>query len=304
MTPTAGQNSEVEQTPPSAAQQRTRILLITGMSGAGKSAALKALEDSGYEAVDNLPLSLLSSLVTPTAGKGRPLAIGIDIRTRDFGIEPLLQEIDELIRNAELEVLLLFLDCDDEVLRRRYSETRRRHPLAVDRPVTDGIKHERRLLSALRDRADQVIDTTNVTLNDLRRQLHGQFSLDEGTRFALFVMSFSYRRGLPREADLVFDVRFLDNPHYQEKLRPLTGLDDAVGAFIAADPGYDSFFDSLTNLLGPLLPRFSSEGKSYLTIAVGCTGGRHRSVFIAEQLAAWLGGQGQRVNVAHRDLDK
>ncbi len=304
MNPTAGQNPDVEQAPPSAAEERTRILLITGMSGAGKSAALKALEDSGYEAVDNLPLSLLSSLVTPAAGKGRPLAIGIDIRTRDFGVELLLQEIDELIRNAELEVLLLFLDCDDEVLRRRYSETRRRHPLAVDRPVTDGIRHERRLLSALRDRADQVIDTTNVTLNDLRRQLHGQFSLDEGTRFALFVMSFSYRRGLPREADLVFDVRFLDNPHYEEKLRPLTGLDDAVGAFIAADPGYDSFFDSLTNLLGPLLPRFSSEGKSYLTIAVGCTGGRHRSVFIAEQLAAWLRGLGPRVNVAHRDLDK
>ncbi len=156
----------------------------------------------------------------------------------------------------------------------------------------------------LRDRADQVIDTTNLTLNDLRRQFHELFSLDTGSTFALFVMSFSYRRGLPREADLVFDARFLSNPHYEDELRPLTGLDETIGKFISADPDYDAFFGSLKGLLGPLLPRFSSEGKRYLTIAVGCTGGRHRSVFIAEQLTAWLRQLGQRVNVAHRDLDK
>ena len=296
----AGAGSE----PGAGGEGRIRILLITGMSGAGKTAALKALEDIGYEAVDNLPLSLLSSLVTPAAGARRPLAIGVDIRTRDFGVDPFLHEIDDMIRHPELEVRLLFMDCEDEELRRRFTETRRRHPLAIDRPVTDGIKHERRLVSRLRDRADQVIDTTNLGLNDLRRQLHGQFSLDARSSLALFIMSFAYRHGLPREADLVFDVRFLANPHYETELKALTGLDGPVGEFIAADPGYEAFFHSLTMLLEPLLPRFSSEGKSYLTIAVGCTGGRHRSVFVAEQLAAWLQTEGQRVGVSHRDVDR
>lgn len=281
-----------------------RVLLITGMSGAGRSAALKALEDVGYEAVDNLPLSLLTSLVRPSGLPRRALAIGVDIRTRDFGVEPFMRQIEELVQHDDLEVRLVFLDCEDEELRRRFTETRRPHPLATDRPVTDGIRHERRLLSPLRDHADQVIDTTGLGLNDLRRQLHGKFSLDVRSSFALFVMSFAYRNGLPREADLVFDARFLANPHYEANLRELDGTDAAVGEFISADPGYDSFFDSLTALLQPLLPRFRAEGKSYLTIAVGCTGGRHRSVFIAERLAAWLQSQGQQVNLAHRELDR
>jgi UPF0042 nucleotide-binding protein len=304
MNSTAENATSAGGSPQPASGDRTRILLITGMSGAGKSAALKALEDVGYEAVDNLPLSLLSSLVTPSAVSRRPLAIGVDIRTRDFGIEAFRHEIDGLVSHADLEVRLLFLDCEDEALRRRFTETRRRHPLAHDRPVTDGIRHERRLLSPLRDRADQVIDTTDLGLNDLRRQLHGQFSLDAESSLALFVMSFAYRNGLPREADLVFDVRFLANPHYETELRPLTGMDKRVGEFISRDPGYAAFFDSLTGLLAPLLPRFSSEGKSYLTVAVGCTGGRHRSVFIAEQLASWLGAEGQHVSVAHRDMER
>ncbi len=306
MTDTAKNATAVDsgqQSAPASAD-RTRILLITGMSGAGKSAALKALEDMGYEAVDNLPLSLLSSLVTPSAVSRRSLAIGVDIRTRDFGIDPFVHEIDELMRNPELEVRLIFLDCEDEALRRRFTETRRRHPLAHDRPVTDGIKHERRLLSPLRDRADHVIDSTNLALNDLRRQLHGHFSLEAGSSLALFVMSFAYRHGLPREADLVFDARFLANPHYQAELQPMTGLDRPIGDFISADPGYGPFFESLTGLLAPLLQRFHAEGKSYLTIAIGCTGGRHRSVFIAEQLAAWLGTEGQQVSVAHRDMER
>lgn len=280
----------------------TRILLVTGMSGAGKTATLKAMEDMGYEAVDNLPLSLLASLVNPAAGTSRPLAIGVDIRTRDFGVAPFLQEIDALIRDPGIRVSLLFLDCDDEVLRRRFSETRRRHPLAVDRPVTDGIEHERRLLAPLRDRADAVIDTSNLPLPDLRRQLAGHFAPDAEAGFALFVTSFSYRHGLPREADLVFDVRFLANPHYDETLRPLTGTDAAVAEFIERDPGFATFFESLTALLEPLLPRYAGEGKSYLTIAFGCTGGRHRSVFCAERLAAWLRDKGQRTGVGHRDL--
>jgi UPF0042 nucleotide-binding protein len=277
------------------------ILLVTGMSGAGKSTALKAVEDLGYEAVDNLPLSLLSSLVHPDFGTRRPLAIGVDIRTRDFGVEPFLEELDSLIDYGELQVRLLFLDCEDEVLRRRYTETRRRHPLALDRPLLDGIEHERRLVSPLRARADLVIDTSHLSLNDLRRLLQGHFALAVDRTLAVFVVSFAYRHGIPREADLVFDVRFLANPHYDPRLRPLTGCDPEVGAFIGADEGFAPFFDGLTALLGPLLPRYASEGKSYLTIAVGCTGGQHRSVFVAERLAAWLDRNGHRVSVSHRD---
>lgn len=295
--------SEPQPKPVGATVERQRVLLVTGMSGAGKTAALKALEDMGYEAVDNLPLSLLTSLVrSPGASTGRPLAIGVDIRTRDFGVEPFLHELDVLIAHPELDVRLLFLDCDDEILRRRYTETRRRHPLAMDRPVSDGISHERRFVSPLRDRADAVIDTSSFAAADLRRVLQGQFALAASPELAVFVVSFSYRHGLPREADLVFDVRFLDNPHYVNSLRPLTGRDQAVADYVTRDPGWRPFFDSLTNMLKPLIPRFAQEGKSYLTIGIGCTGGRHRSVFAAEALAEWLRSQGLRVGLAHRDM--
>ncbi len=284
------------------ADRPVRVLLVTGMSGAGRTAALKSLEDIGYEAVDNLPLSLLASLVKPSIGTLRPLAIGIDIRTRDFGVEPFLHEIDDLIESPDIEARLVFLDCEDEVLRRRYSETRHRHPLALDRPLTDGIRHERRLLSPLRDRADLVIDTSEFTLGDLKRVLDGNFALEASQGLTVFVTSFSYRHGLPPEADIVLDARFLANPHYVDALRPLTGRDDEVGSFIVADPDYAGFFRSVTDMLGALIPRFSAEGKSYLTIAVGCTGGRHRSVYFVEQLAFWLGERGEQVAISHREL--
>ena len=284
----------------------TRVTLITGMSGAGHSSALKAFEDLGYEAVDNLPLSLLRSLVMPDPETGaplqRPIVIGVDTRTRGFDVDTLLREIDRLKGRPDLEVVLLYLDCDDEILRRRYTETRRRHPLVPDRPVPDGIRHERELLQPLRQRADVVIDTSGHTLGDLKRRLAAQFGRDVATEMAIFVLSFSYRRGLPREADLVFDVRFLDNPHYQPALRPLDGRDVLVASFIATDPDFVAFLDGLTRMLQPLLPRYEAEGKSYLTIAVGCTGGRHRSVFVAERLADWLTKQGRRVSLHHRDL--
>jgi UPF0042 nucleotide-binding protein len=280
----------------------TRVVLVTGMSGAGKSSALKALEDLGYEAVDNLPISLLDSLIAGTAARPRPLAIGVDIRTRDFAAGSVLQELDGLIRHKELDVRLLFLDCRTGVLQQRYSETRRRHPLAADRPVIDGIRHERTLVAPLRDRADLVLDTSDLTIADTRRALEGHFRLEAAPGLALFVTSFAYRYGVPREADLVFDVRFLANPHYEPEMRGLTGLDPAVGRFIAADPGYAVFFDALTALLRPLLPRFAQEGKSYLTIAIGCTGGKHRSVYVAERLAAWLAAEGRPAGVLHRDI--
>ena len=287
-------------------RDRGRFLLVTGMSGAGKSTALKAMEDMGYEAVDNLPLSLLPALIAPHESAAdlvrRPLAIGIDIRTRDFGVDELLGVLDGVVDHAGFDTQLIFLDCEDEILRRRYTETRRRHPLAADRPVVDGIAHERRLLLKLRDRSDIVIDTTGLALNDLRQFLRGHFALEIETSFAVSVMSFSYRRGVPREADLVFDVRFLANPHYVPDLQPLTGLDPAVAAYVAADADFEQFFASLTSLLAPLFPRFRQEGKSYLTIAIGCTGGQHRSVYVADRLTSWLTDQGEQASVAHREL--
>jgi RNase adapter protein RapZ len=285
------------------ARPSRRLLVVTGMSGAGRSTALKALEDLGYEAVDNLPLSLLRSLIEAAPAERRPLAIGVDVRTRDFGVGPLVQALDRMAAEHELELRIVFLDCEDDRLVRRYTETRRRHPLAGDRPVTDGILLERRRVLPLRDRADLVIDTTALTPADLKRILHGHFALGAGPGIAIFVTSFSYRRGLPRDADLVFDVRFLRNPYYVLALRPLTGRNPEVAAFIADDPDFAPFFERLRGWLAPLLPRFEGEGKSYLTIAFGCTGGRHRSVYVAERLAEWLVGQGRPVGVGHRDLD-
>ena len=280
------------------------VVIVTGMSGAGRSTALKALEDLGYEAVDNLPLSLLSTLLSPGKGGGRALAIGVDARTRDFGADPFIEELESLIEREDLLVRLLFLDCDSDVLQRRFSETRRRHPVTPDRRVTDGIKRERRLLSPLRDRADEVIDTTDMAIGDLKRLLDSSYALDAAPGLAIFVTSFAYRRGVPHEADLVFDVRFLKNPHYEDDLRPLTGKDAPVGTFIERDPDFSSFFENLTSLLEPLLPRFGAEGKSYLTIAIGCTGGKHRSVYTARKLRDWLAGKGERVSISHRDLNR
>ena len=194
------------------------------------------------------------------------------------------------------------MDCDDEELRRRYEETRHRHPLAIDRPVTDGIAHERRLVLALRDRADLVVDTTNMTPGELKTVLQRNFVGSPDNSLSIFLTSFSYRRGLPRSSDLIFDVRFLANPHYDGKLKDLTGRDEAVGKFVSGDPNFHEFFVNLTRLLEPLLPRYRSEGKSYLTISVGCTGGRHRSVYVVEQLALWFENLGQRVQTLHREL--
>lgn len=291
--------------PPAAATDpRRRVLLVTGLSGAGMSVALKALEDLGYESVDNLRLSLVPALVQQVESGNRPLAIVIDSRTRDFSADAFLDQVTALRRRPDLNVTLLFLECSDEVLQRRFTETRRRHPLALDRPVPDGIQRERALLAPLRDTADLSIDTTALSIHDLRRQLSGHFALDAEPGLLVSVLSFSFRLGLPREADLVFDVRFLTNPHWDPALRPLTGQDEAVARRVASDPDFPAFFANLTGLLQPLLPRYNQEGKSYLTIAVGCTGGRHRSVYVAERLAAWLRGVGVKTGLSHRDLER
>lgn len=279
----------------------TRVVLVTGMSGAGRSTTLRVLEDEGYEAIDNLPLSLLDAVVNEV-GLQRPVAVGVDIRNRDFAVAPVLEQIRRLAGDPRFDLTLLFIDCDDEVLGRRYTETRRRHPLAQGRPVADGIALERRLVAPLRERADLVIDSSQLAPGELRRQLLGRFGLSGTPGMAVFLTSFSYRHGLPREADLVFDVRFLTNPHYDPVLRPLSGRDEAVADYVARDPDFAPFFGQLTAMLEGLLPRYEREGKSYLTIALGCTGGRHRSVFVAERLAAWLGERGRAVHLAHRDL--
>ncbi|MEO3427653.1 RNase adapter RapZ [Pelagibius sp. CAU 1746] len=294
----AASQPEPGPTPP---EGSIRLVLVTGMSGAGRSTALRVLEDEGYEAIDNLPLSLLDAVVNEV-GLQRPIAVGVDIRTRDFAVGPVLEQIDRLAADPRFAITLLFVDCEDEVLGRRFTETRRRHPLAQGRPVADGIAAERRLVAPLRERADMMIDSSSLTPADFRQRLLGRFGLAATPGMSVFVTSFSFRQGLPREADLVFDVRFLANPHYDPDLKPLSGRDDAVGAYVERDPGFAPFFTQLTAMLGGLLPRYEREGKSYLTVAVGCTGGRHRSVFVAERLAAWLGAGGRQVHLAHRDI--
>ena len=279
-----------------------QVVLVTGLSGAGNSTVLKALEDLGYEAIDNLPLVLAGAVMGRSEDRVRPIAIGIDSRTRDFTAASLHEQLVALRGRPDLAVQMIFVDCDDDVLQRRFTETRRRHPLAVDRPVVSGIQQERAILMPLRDQADRLIDTSMLTIHDLRRLVETEFGLAPGTGLFVIVTSFSYRRGLPREADLVFDVRFLENPHWDPDLRPLTGLDERVQRYITADPDFTTFFDGLIGLLGPLLPRYNREGKRYLTLAVGCTGGKHRSVFVTERLAAWLRSMGLRVGVVHRDI--
>jgi UPF0042 nucleotide-binding protein len=279
----------------------SRIVLVTGMSGAGRSTALKGLEDLGFEAVDNLPATLLGSLIRSGERVERDLAIGIDCRTRAFDPQKLCQQVAERRSPRGSNFHLLFLDCEDEILRRRFTETRRRHPLAPDRPVTDGIIRERRLIAPLREQADLVIDTSQLSQARLRELIASHFGEAAMARPTLSLISFAYRNGLPREADLVFDVRFLANPHYVEALRPLTGLDPQVRAHIEADPAFALLMERLDALMLPLLPFYQREGKSYLTIAFGCTGGRHRSIVVAERFAERLRSSGWLVSLRHRD---
>jgi len=291
--------------PTDGASPHPPVVVVTGLSGAGRSTCLKVLEDLGYEAVDNLPLSLLDRLVETVSDK--PLAVGIDSRSRDFRPHALMAAIRPIRDGLNRPATLLFLDCDEEVLARRFTETRRKHPLALDRPVADGIALERRLTFPLRDAADDVIETSHLEVHEFRVMMRERYALAGGAAgragMTVSIVSFSYKRGLPRTADLVFDVRFLRNPHYDPELRPLTGRDRAIKDHVAGDPAYGPFLENLKALVGPLLPRYSQEGKSYLTLAVGCTGGRHRSVSIAETLADWIRDLGHGVHLRHRELD-
>jgi UPF0042 nucleotide-binding protein len=290
----------------SAATPGKDILIVTGMSGAGKSTALKTFEDMGWETVDNLPLRLLDRLLDAPLPEGaesetQPLALGIDARTRDFDPVRIIERIRAMCDKHGHDIGMLFLDCAGGELERRYSETRRRHPLAPDRPASDGIARERELLVPLRDWANRLIDTTNLRANDLAQQIRETFEADAAGP-TLSVMSFGFARGLPRNADLVFDMRFLRNPHWDPALRGGTGLDPDVAAYVAADPAYEDAVGRIEELLDLLIPRYRAEGKSYVTVAIGCTGGRHRSVHVAERIGERLRGQGFSPTITHRDL--
>lgn len=276
------------------------ILLVTGMSGAGKSTVLKTLEDSGWDIVDNLPLRLLGNLIAASpADAERQLAIGIGTRTRGFDAEAIVRSIRD---RPDLGVSVLFLDSSQAELERRYNETRRRHPLATDRTAADGIEREREVLEPLRGFANRLLDTTNFSRNALAEWVRETFAAPGSADPVLSVLSFGFARGVPRNADIVLDMRFLRNPHWDPVLRPGTGLDADVAAYVQADPAYDAAIASFETMLSILLPRYKAEGKSYVTIAFGCTGGRHRSVHVAERMGAWLREQGFSPTIDHRDL--
>ena len=289
-----------------------RVVLVTGLSGGGKASMLRILEDLGYEAVDNPPLRLMEDLVV--RGE-RPMAVGVDTRSQGFDPCEILALLARLRRNAALRPELVFILADEGVLLRRFIETRRRHPLAPTSRVADGIAAETALTAPLREAADMLLDTTDLKLPMLRGIVEARFggAATEAAGMSVSLISFAYPAGLPREAELVFDARFLRNPHYVPTLRDGTGLDADVSAYVEADPDFWAFMDKITDLLSLLLPRFVQEGKKYASVAVGCTGGRHRSVRIIEILAERLrrigapGGQGPkeaawRVGVTHREL--
>ena len=288
--------------------EKRRVALVTGLAGAGRASILRALEDVGYEATDNPPLDLIEGLVRSIDdGGARQVALGVDARSRSFTPERVLELRDRLRAIPDMRVDLIFAWAEEEVLLRRFTETRRRHPLSPRGRVSDGIGAETRLIAPLHERADWVIDTSDLPLARLRQQIDTYFGTgaeEVSGRQALSIslISFAFPAGLPREAELVFDARFLRNPFYDPALRPGTGLDAAVAAYVAADPDYDRFVAGLTGMLDLLLPRFVQEGKKYATVAIGCTGGRHRSVTIVEHLASYLTQTGWRVTATHREL--
>ncbi len=281
---------------------KQRILLLTGLSGAGKSTALTVLEDLGWETIDNLPVRMLKRLISMPDDQRGPLAIGFDSRTRGFVPADIIALVKELSKRDDLTISFVFIDCSDAELERRYNETRRRHPMAQGRPLMEGMRAERELLEPMRRWADTVIDTTDLSSNDLQNQVRDLFGDGFGSPITLTVSSFGFARGMPPLADLVFDMRFLDNPHWVEGLRELTGKDQAVGDHIRSDPAFDAAFGQIEELLLTLLPRYQAQGRSYVHIAFGCTGGRHRSVFTTEQMAESLRDAGFSPTVRHRNL--
>ncbi|MDQ2095686.1 RNase adapter RapZ [Rhodalgimonas zhirmunskyi] len=296
-----GPSSEIEIG--SSGQPTARCVMVTGPSGAGRSTAIRCLEDLGYEAIDNLPLSLIPRLIDSTVS-GRPLALGIDARNREFSANGLIEIIDRFHDRHDRALEVLYLDAREDVLLRRFSETRRRHPMAPAESPDEGIAREFDLLVPIRARADILIDTSELTPHDLRAEVERWFAGREGGRLAVSVNSFSYKRGLPRGIDMVFDCRFLRNPYWDEGLRGLNGMDSQVQAYVREDPRYDPFFDKVRGLVELLLPAYAEEGKAHLSIGFGCTGGQHRSVTLTENLSQTLAEDGWQVSIRHRELER
>lgn len=272
-------------------------VIVTGLSGAGLSSVLKSLEDQGFEVFDNFPLSLVPALVEESNDTAK-LAIGIDSRTRGFSPQTVLQTV------IDIDATLVYITCDNDILQQRFTTTRRLHPLAKNQPVSAGIEKERGLLAPLKAKADISIDSSRLSIHDLRHILEGHFLTRSTETMTISVLSFSYKHGIPREADIVMDVRFLQNPHWVEALKPKTGLDADVGKYIEQDPDFKTFLQHLKTMIEPLIPRYAHEGKHYLTIALGCTGGRHRSVYCAEKIGKWLKSLDFQAYIQHRDLKK
>lgn len=296
-----------DESAPEQVEGPQRILLVTGVLGAGKTTAMRALEDLGWEAIDNFPIRLLDRLLETEPGSARldagaPLAIGFDTRTRGFDPAQTINRVKKLSERSDLSVTTLFLDCGGAELERRYNETRRRHPMSEDKPAATGIAAERELLEPLRRWADIVISTTDFTSNDLQQAIRDAFAGSTRTEPTITVSSFGFSRGMPPLADLIFDMRFLSNPHWVDELRPMTGRDAAVGDYIHLDPAFVEAFERIRDLLLLVIPRFETQGKAYVNIAFGCTGGRHRSVFMAEQIASALRSAGFSPTLLHRNL--
>ena len=282
------------------------FVVVTGMSGAGKSYAIKCLEDMGFYCVDNLPTTLIptfAELIARSSQKIHRVALGVDVREGEY-LPHLLDAVGEL-RARGHPVEILFLEASDEALVRRYHETRRRHPLGGDGHVHEAIRAERRALAHLRERADRIVDTSSLTVHQFKALLVELFGTPR-TRPGLntSLVSFGFKHGIPIDADLVFDVRFLPNPHFVEGLRALDGRDRRVREFILSHPESQELLKRLQELLAFLLPAYEREGKAYLTVAIGCTGGRHRSVAFVEELRRFMEGQGFTPTVVHRDLDR
>ncbi len=281
-----------------------RLVLVTGPSGAGRTTAIRALEDMGYEAIDNLPLSILPRLLEGPAPPDKPLALGVDARNRDFSTAALIDAIDRIGATTPAPMQVLYLDCSADVLLRRFSETRRRHPLAPAESPGAGIAREFDLLGPIKVRADHLIDTSEMSPHELRAEIEHWFAPHGKGELAVSVHSFSYKRGLPRGLDMVLDCRFLRNPYWDEGLRGLNGLDARVAAYVSEDPRFAEFHDRVADLAKMLLPAYEAEGKAYLAIGFGCTGGQHRSVAMAETLAETLAESGWQVSIRHRELER
>ena len=284
----------------------TRVVILTGVSGSGKTTALRALEDGGFYCVDNFPVIFLEKLLElsgHTAGEISRIALVVDAREQRFLADA--PRIVEELRRKGADVTVLFFDCADETLIRRYSETRRRHPLAGESgSVPEGIAAERRALAGLRSVADEVVDTSRLNVHELKRLVHNRFVGSGTDAMGVTLVSFGFRSGVPAHADLVFDVRFLPNPYFVPELKPFPGTEPRVRDFVLGQEDAKTFLEKAEDLAGFLIPRYRAEGKTYLTIGIGCTGGRHRSVAIANELAARLGRRDIPVRVWHRDVEK